>query len=88
MRPWSRRRQLHSLGSNDIDALVETLAPNESLVSPLSGHMVFRGRDELRVLLGAVYECHRPAWLEEIGPGATRAAAVTAVSQGCDWVMR
>lgn len=41
--------------ANDLDALMETIAPDAELVSPLSGRMVFRGRDDLRVLLGAVY---------------------------------
>jgi hypothetical protein len=40
---------------NDIDALLEALAPNAELFSPVSGHVVFRGTDDLRVLLGAVY---------------------------------
>jgi hypothetical protein len=40
---------------NDVDAIVETLSDDAELVSPLSGRMVFRGRDDLRVLLGAVY---------------------------------
>jgi ketosteroid isomerase-like protein len=40
---------------NDIDALVQILSEDAELVSPLSGHMVFRGRDDLRILLGAVY---------------------------------
>ena len=41
--------------ANDIDKLVQTLAPDVELVSPLSGQLVIRGRDDLRVLLGAVY---------------------------------
>lgn len=41
--------------ARDIDLLVRTLAPDAELFSPLFGRMVFRGRDDLRVLLGAVY---------------------------------
>jgi hypothetical protein len=41
--------------ANDVDRIVSTLAPDVELLSPLSGRMVFRGRDDLRVLLGAVY---------------------------------
>jgi hypothetical protein len=41
--------------ANDIDGLMATLAPDAELVSPLSGRMVFRGADDLRVLLTAVY---------------------------------
>jgi hypothetical protein len=48
-------RYLAAAQSNDIDALVETLADEPELVSPLSGRMVFRGREDLRVLLGVVY---------------------------------
>ena len=48
-------RYLAAAQSNDIDALVETLADDPELVSPLSGRMVFRGRDDLRVLLRVVY---------------------------------
>jgi hypothetical protein len=48
-------RYLAAAQSNDIDALVETLADDPELISPLSGRMVFRGRDDLRVLLRVVY---------------------------------
>ena len=44
---------------NDIDTLTQTLAEDAELVSPLSGHMVFRGRDDLRILFGAVYAWSR-----------------------------
>jgi hypothetical protein len=56
--------------ANDIDALMETLAPDAELASPLSGRMVFRGRDDLRLLLGAVYSTLRELrWQEEVGGG-------------------
>jgi hypothetical protein len=56
--------------ANDIPALLETLAPDVELVSPLSGRMVFRGRDDLRVLLGAVYGgMSELRWREMIGDG-------------------
>jgi ketosteroid isomerase-like protein len=48
-------RYLAAAQSNDIDSLVETLADDAELVSPLSGRMVFRGREDLRVLLRVVY---------------------------------
>jgi hypothetical protein len=48
-------RYLAAAQSNDIDALIETLADDPELVSPLSGRMVFRGREDLRVLLRVVY---------------------------------
>ena len=53
---------------NDIDALTQTLAQDAELISPLSGHMVFRGRDDLRILLGAVYG----TVTEALEPGARR----------------
>jgi hypothetical protein len=58
---------------NDMDALVAALAPDVELVSPLSGRLVFRGHDDLRVLLGAVYgDLKGLRWREEVGDGATR----------------
>jgi hypothetical protein len=61
--------------ANDVDRIVSTLAPDVELLSPLSGRMVFRGRDDLRVLLGAVYRgLSDLTWREVIGEGATRVA--------------
>ena len=61
--------------ANDVDRIVSTLAPNVELLSPLSGRMVFRGRDDLRVLLGAVYSgLSGLTWREVIGDGSTRVA--------------
>ena len=54
--------------ANDIDALMETLAPDAELISPISGRMVFRGNDDLRALLSAVYGSLRDwKWREELG---------------------
>lgn len=59
--------------ANDIDGLIATLAPDAELVSPLSGRLVFRGRDDLRVLLGAVYGGLKGLrWREEVGDGSIR----------------
>jgi SnoaL-like domain len=59
--------------ANDLDALMETIAPDAELVSPLSGRMVFRGHGDLRVLLGAVYSTLRDLrWEEELGDGKAR----------------
>lgn len=58
---------------NDLDALMETIASDAELVSPLSGRMVFRGSDDLRILLGAVYSTLRDLrWGEEVGDGDAR----------------
>lgn len=59
--------------ANDIDALMETLAPDAELISPLSGRMVFRGENDLRTLLAAVYGSLRGwRWREELGDGQQR----------------
>src|SRR3954469_21500387 len=61
--------------ARDIDRMVSTLAPDAELLSPLSGRMVFRGRDDLRVLLGAVYGgLSNRVWRGVIGEGTTRVA--------------
>ena len=41
--------------ANDVDKLVDALAPDAELVSPLLTHGVFRGRRDLGVLFAAVY---------------------------------
>jgi hypothetical protein len=41
--------------ANDIERLLATLTEDAEVVSPLSARLVFRGRDDVRVLLGAVY---------------------------------
>jgi len=59
--------------TNDIDGVIASLAPDAELVSPLSGRLVFRGQDDLRILLGAVYgDMKGLRWREEVGEGATR----------------
>jgi hypothetical protein len=59
--------------TNDIEALMETLAPDVELVSPVSGRMVFRGKHDLRLLLRAVYGSLRGfRWNEEVGDGHIR----------------
>jgi len=60
---------------NDVDGMVAALAPDAELVSPLFGRMVFRGRDDLRVLLGAAFGSLRGLrWREFIGDGPVRVA--------------
>lgn len=61
--------------ANEIDAILATLAPEASLASPLSGQMTFRGHDDLRVLLSAVYgSMTELRWSQPVGDGATRFA--------------
>lgn len=61
--------------AGDVERFVAALAPDVELISPLSGRMVFRGRDDLRVLLTAVYAGMRDLeWENIIGDGPTRVA--------------
>jgi hypothetical protein len=63
--------------ANDIDAIMATLAPDAALVSPLSGRMVFRGHDDLRILLTAVYGSMRGLrWVQQIGEGTADRVAI------------
>jgi hypothetical protein len=60
------RYMTHST-SNDIDGLVATLAPDAELISPISGNMVFRGREDLRVVLTAIYgTCTGLRWHDKV----------------------
>jgi hypothetical protein len=59
--------------ANDLDRMVSVLAPDAELPSPISGRMVFRGTNDLRVVLGAVYSTTRGLrWTEEVGDGTAR----------------
>lgn len=59
--------------ANDIESLVAALAPDAELVSPLSRRMVFRGREDLRVLFAAIYGSLREVrWYDEVGDGRAR----------------
>ncbi len=53
---------------------MSTLAPDVELVSPISGHMLFHGSEDVRILLSAVYGTLRELrWEEQIGAGSVRA---------------
>lgn len=41
--------------AGDVDAIMATMAPDVEVISPLSGRMVFRGTDDVRILFSAVY---------------------------------
>lgn len=61
--------------TNDVATMMRALAPDAELVSPLSGRMVFRGHDDLRTLLAAVYGgLSDLTWRDVIGEGSTRVA--------------
>lgn len=59
--------------AGDIDTMMSTLAPDAELISPVSGRLVFRGRDDLRILLSAAYgSLANLRWTDEIGTGPRR----------------
>jgi ketosteroid isomerase-like protein len=67
----SRYRTASEAG--DIDALMETLAPDVEVVSPISGRMVFRGQDDVRILFSAVYGTLKDLrWTDAVGDGEHR----------------
>lgn len=62
-----------------MDALAATFAADVQLLSPLSGHLLFRGREDVRFLLGCVYDTiGHVRWEEPIGEGSTRLAVAEA----------
>jgi SnoaL-like domain len=72
-------RYLAASEANDIDALLATLAPDAELVSPISGHMVFRGRADLEILMGAIYgSLQGLRWEPPVGEGDVRFAIAEA----------
>ncbi|MFI9404555.1 nuclear transport factor 2 family protein [Nocardia sp. NPDC052316] len=59
--------------ARDFDAVTATLTPDATLISPLSGRLVFRGADDLRILLTAAYGgVSGLRWTQQIGDGAHR----------------
>lgn len=59
--------------ANDVAGIMATLAPDAELVSPISGRMVFRGREDVEHLLAAVYGTLKELrWTDEIGDGDRR----------------
>ena len=54
----------------NLDLLMETLSRDVEVVSPISGRMVFRGHEDVRILMGAVYaSLSGLRWTETIGDG-------------------
>ncbi|MGW0247060.1 nuclear transport factor 2 family protein [Nocardia goodfellowii] len=59
--------------ARDFDTMMEAVAPDAILISPLSGRSVFRGHDDLRVLLTTVYSAlSDSSWEPPIGTGDRR----------------
>ncbi len=62
-----------------MSALADTLAPDARLVSPLVARAVFRGREDLRVLMTNVYGLLGDVqWSQPVGEGSTRVAITQA----------
>lgn len=67
----SRYRTASEAG--DIEGVMGTLAPEVEVVSPISGRMVFRGQEDVRILLSAVYgSLNKLRWTETVGDGERR----------------
>jgi ketosteroid isomerase-like protein len=67
------QRYLSASEAGDIDGIMAALAPEVEVVSPISGRMVFRGQDDVRVLLGAVYGSLKDLrWTRTLGEGEHR----------------
>jgi hypothetical protein len=61
--------------AGDVDGFMATMAPDVEVVSPISGRMVFRGHDDVRFLLGAVYGTLSDLrWIKTVGEGESRVA--------------
>lgn len=61
--------------SGDVDGFMATMAPDVEVVSPISGRMVFRGHDDVRILLSAVYGTLKDLrWTKSVGEGESRVA--------------
>jgi SnoaL-like protein len=59
--------------AGDIAGIMAACAPDIELVSPISGRMVFRGSEDVRHLLAAVYGSLKDLrWTDEIGEGERR----------------
>ena len=69
--PVSQYRTASEAG--DIAGIMEALSDDVALVSPISGRMVIRGRDDVEVLVAAVYGTLRDLrWTEVVGEGDLR----------------
>jgi SnoaL-like domain len=67
----SRYRAASEAG--DIDGIMATMSPDVELVSPISGRMVFRGEDDVRLLLRGVYGSLKGLrWTDALGDGERR----------------
>jgi hypothetical protein len=57
--------------ANDIDGIMAALTPDVEVISPLSGRMVFRGQDDVRILFAAVYGTLKSLrWMTTVAEGS------------------
>lgn len=71
----SVQRYLSASEAGDIEGIMGSLAADVEVVSPISGRMVFRGRDDVEVLLRAVYGSLKGlSWTRTMGEGDHRVA--------------
>ena len=81
--PDAVRRFCAAAAADDLDGVIATLAADAELVSPLSGRLVFRGREDLRILLGGVYSTlDGLRWEDPIAQGQVASAVAVATAGG------
>jgi limonene-1,2-epoxide hydrolase len=69
--------------AGDIDAVIETLASDAELVSPLAGRAVFRGHDDLRALFSALLPTLSGlTWRHQVSNAGTTVAVADARVMG------
>jgi ketosteroid isomerase-like protein len=69
------QRYLSASEAGDIDGIMGALTSDVEVVSPISGRMIFRGQDDVRVLLAAVYGSLRDLrWTRTLGDADHRVA--------------
>ncbi|WP_198037211.1 nuclear transport factor 2 family protein [Nocardia sp. BMG51109] len=67
----------------DVETMLATLAPDAELISPVSGRMVIRGHDDLRILFAAAYDClDGIRWYQRIENDSAQVALCTAKVSG------
>src|SRR3954471_4255683 len=68
------RRYRETVEAGDVEGFLTTLAPGVVLHSPITARTVFRGHDELRVLMRAVLASIEDIrYFEDVGDATTRA---------------
>lgn len=59
--------------AGDLSGIGDAFTDDVEVVSPISGRMIFRGREDVLFLLGAVYDSLRDLrWTETLGEGERR----------------